>query len=162
MKTLILLVFLFTTATYAQNKDVVMNSGVPEFLGSSGDEQDPPDDIVLDTMPRPIHTPYPVYPNTARHEGLNGMVWLKLLISEDGAVKKSKVIKSTFTQNDMEKATPTVKLAVDSITLACVKAVGQWTFSPGIKNNKPVKAWVVLPFKFKLDAHQKDEKKQKK
>ena len=129
-------------------------------------EQDPPDELQVDKMPSAIHTEHPSYPRIARQEGITGMVWLKLLIGEDGSVKKSKVTKSIFSQKEievnLEKASSTVKLAIDSLTLACVKSAGQWKFTPAILKDKPVKVWVVLPFKFKLDGPHNDEMKGKK
>jgi len=162
MKQLLIFLFGLGVCLHAQQLETVQaslntNSAVTE------DEQDPPEDLKVDKMPTPIQTKYPAYPFTARQAGLNGMVWLKLLVGEDGIVKKSIVTKATFTQKDIEvnlnDATPAVKLAADSITSACVKTAGQWKFSPAILNEKPVKVWVVLPFKFKLDAPHKEEKK---
>jgi len=34
---------------------------------------------------------------------------------------------------------------------AAKKAAAQWTFSPAIQNDKPVKVWVMLPFRFQLN-----------
>ncbi len=162
MKQLLVLIFGLGVCLYAQQHEIVQSAFVSNNVGIE-DEQDPPEDLKVDKMPTPIQSKYPAYPFTARQAGLNGMVWLKLLVGEDGVVKKSMVTRATFTQKDievnMDNASATVKLAADSITLECVKTAGQWKFSPAILNEKPVKVWVVLPFKFKLDSPHKEEKK---
>jgi hypothetical protein len=162
MKQLLILIFCLGICLYAQQNETVQSAFVSNNAGIE-DEQDPPEDLKVDKMPTPIQSKYPAYPFTARQAGLNGMVWLKLLVGEDGIVKKSIVTKATFMQKDiavnLDDASSTIKLAADSITLACVKTAGQWKFSPAILNEKPVKVWVVLPFKFKLDAPHKEEKK---
>jgi protein TonB len=88
----------------------------------------------VDTMPAAKSTVPVVYPEQARKDGIEGMVWVKALVDEQGKVTKAEVIKS------------------DARVLeeAALNAARGWTFTPAKKDNKPVSIWVTLPFKFKL------------
>lgn len=89
----------------------------------------------LDRMPEPKSRAEVVYPEEAKKAGVEGIVYVQVLVDKQGKVTKVKVAKSD--SKVLEKA------AVD--------AAKQWTFSPGLsKEKKPVAVWVTLPFKFKL------------
>lgn len=97
----------------------------------------------VDEQPSPIQ-PFisPKYPDDARKKGMEGTVFVKLLVSERGDVKQTEVV-----QSDAE-----------IFNQASIDAAMKWRFTPGKKNGVPVATWVVLPFKFKLDT---DETKKK-
>ncbi len=78
----------------------------------------------------------PAYPELAKLAGIEGKVFLKLLIDENGNVAKAKVEKG-------------VKDMLDEAALSAAKTA---KFSPALLNDKPVKVWVFLPIAFKLDA----------
>jgi TonB family protein len=73
------------------------------------------------------------YPEIARQAGIEGIVLVKVLVGTDGHVLKTGTITGPDTFYDEVKE----------------KAMGL-QFSAGLQNNKPVRVWVNVPFKFKL------------
>lgn len=105
------------------------------FLGVSGFAQEDK----LDKFPEPIGgmesiIKNVVYPVSAKEAGIEGKVLVKTIIDEKGNVVGTEVIKGF--DEDCDKA------AMD--------AIKKTKFTPGIKDNKPVKAEVVIPVMFKL------------
>jgi protein TonB len=76
----------------------------------------------------------PWYPEILKAAGIEGEVFLKVLISENGTVEKAEVSKSTH----------------QAFSEAAIEAVKQWEFTPGMKDGKPIKSEVTIPFRFKL------------
>lgn len=103
------------TSLYAQEKD-------------SGFE-------IVDVEPAITSRANPVYPKEAVEKNLEGLVWLKVLVSDKGVPAKVEVLKST--ERIFEQA------ASD--------AAWQFRFTPGKIKGKPVACWVSIPFKFKLN-----------
>ena len=75
-----------------------------------------------------------VYPQTAKDQGIQGKVMVKTIIDEKGNVTETSILKSVNADCD--------KAAMD--------AIKKTKFTPGIKDNKPVKAEVTIPVMFKL------------
>ena len=75
-----------------------------------------------------------VYPVSAKEAGIQGKVLVKTIIDEKGNVVETEIIESVNADCD--------KAAMD--------AIKKTKFTPGIKNNKPVKAEVTIPIMFKL------------
>lgn len=75
-----------------------------------------------------------VYPISAKEAGIEGKVLVKAIIDENGYVTETSILKSI--NKDCDKA------AMD--------AIKKTKFTPGIKDNKPVKAEVTIPVMFKL------------
>lgn len=98
----------------------------------------------VDVQPTPIQ-PFvaPHYPEQARKKGIEGTVYVKMLVSEKGVVKNAQVI-----QSDAE-----------ILNKASIDAAMKWRFTPGAKNGKAVSTWIVLPFKFKLGPEEGQPKK---
>jgi TonB family protein len=78
----------------------------------------------------------PAYPDVAKLAGIEGTVYLKLLIDEKGNVAKAKVEQG----------------AKEMLDNSALKAAKEAKFSPAMSDNKPVKVWVILPVAFKLDV----------
>lgn len=92
----------------------------------------------VDRQPDPINPPvWPVYPKEAREKGIEGTVYVKLLVNDKGTVEKAVV-----EQSDAEIFN---KVSVD--------AAMKWKFKPALKQGSPVSTWIMLPFKFKLADH---------
>lgn len=105
------------------------------FFGASGFAQEEK----LDKYPEPIGgieamIKNVVYPVSAKEAGVEGKVFVKVIIDEQGNVTETSIQKSV--NEDCDKA------AMD--------AIKKTKFTPGIKDNKPVKAEVVIPVMFKL------------
>ena len=76
----------------------------------------------------------PWYPAILKKAGIEGQVWLKVLVDENGFVAKAETVKSTH----------------PAFAASAIAAVKQWEFSPAMKDGKPIKAEVTIPFRFKL------------
>lgn len=103
----------------------------------------PGDFIQVDNMPKIKTTSMPVYPEQARQSGLEGTVYLKVLVDQSGMPVKTEIIKST---NDI-------------FNQPAIDAAMKFTFTPAIKDNKPVAVWVVIPFKYKLGGLEGQQKR---
>jgi len=108
------------------------------MLAQAVNRQAPPENSVpVEKQPTPLkgHTPIPVYPEMARHTGVEGIVWVKLWVDERGDARKAVVIQSDH----------------EIFNQASIDAAIQWKFEPARLRGKPVAVWVTLPMKFKLD-----------
>jgi protein TonB len=90
----------------------------------------------VDDVPNATYRPPLEYPSYARQRGLNGEVWLKLLIDARGDVEKVAIISST------------PEGVFDQTALDSVK---QWSFDPAKYKGKPVKVWVKQKISFNLN-----------
>ena len=99
------------------------------------DDPDPGSFIPVEKQPVPVKQTAPEYPEIARRAGVEGTVWVKILVDKDGKAKKAIIMKSDaeiFNEN----------------ALAAAK---QWVFTPAMMNNGPVAVWAAIPFRFKLN-----------
>ena len=113
------------------------NVSLPDFLNSVPDMND---FVKVDKMPELKTTSMPVYPERAKRSGLEGTVFVKTLVNQNGKPDKAVIIKSTdeiFNQSSIDAAM-------------------KFTFLPALKNNMPVAVWVVIPFKYKLSSTKSD------
>lgn len=105
------------------------------FLGAIGFAQEEK----LDKYPEPVGgieemIKNVVYPVSAKESGIEGKVFVRVIIDETENVTETSILKSV--SDDCDKA------AMD--------AIRKTQFIPGIKDNKPVKAEVTIPVMFKL------------
>ena len=127
-KFLIVIIILSFVGLTAQQKD-----------GAKLQKADESGFIEVDKAPVLKAQKKPAYPELAKLSGIQGTVYLKLLIDENGNVEKAKVEQG-------------VKDMLDN---AALEAAKESKFSPALLNNKPVKVWVILPIAFKLDSVEK-------
>lgn len=100
------------------------------------DEEEEPLEIwMVEKKPELVTKMVLEYPDLARKAGLEGTVYVKLLVGSDGRVKKAGVLRG---DEIFHKAT--------------MKAVMQFVFTPAIQNDRPVPVWVVMPIVFKLQG----------
>lgn len=76
----------------------------------------------------------PVYPASARHDGISGIVILEVIIGRDGRVKNAIVIKGL----------------PEGLSESAVDAVRQWKFKPGTLNGEPVEVIFNLTINFRV------------
>lgn len=76
----------------------------------------------------------PLYPELTLRAGLEGKVWVKILVDEQG--KPSKVV--------------VVKSDEQIFNKAAIEAARQFLFVPVTISSGPVALWVTVPFKFSL------------
>ena len=83
------------------------------------------------TKLEPLNTPKADYPIRASRDGIQGEVWLKISINEEGNVDGVEVISGH-----------------ELLTEAAVAAVKKWKFKPFIKDGKPIRVATKIPFSF--------------
>jgi protein TonB len=88
-----------------------------------------------DVRPTPLKTPPPDYPPGLKRDGVAGVVVVKVLIDETGAVAECKVSKSTNSEFDQP----------------ALEAVKKWKFKPALKDGAPVKAKLAIPIQFRVE-----------
>ena len=103
-------------------------SGVGQGRGSSPSG-------VITTQARYSDTPKPLYPESARREGRDGRVLLRVLIDDQGKAKSVEVSRSSGS---------------DSLDQAATDAIKRWRFHPARAGDQPVESWVNVPIDFKL------------
>jgi protein TonB len=84
-------------------------------------------------VPEVLKRVVPKYPEIARKAGIEGRVFLHLLIGRDGRVQDVKFIKGP----------PVFKEAA-------MQAGKEFLFTPAMQNDKPVRVWMALPLTFSL------------
>ena len=90
--------------------------------------------IPVEKTPQIVRKSIPVYPEMAVRSGLEGVVWVKILVDKEGKPLKAVVIKSS----------------AEIFNDPSVAAAMQFLFTPAIMNQGPVKVWVSIPFRFQL------------
>lgn len=90
----------------------------------------------IEKLPVPVSAPAPQYPDIARRAGLEGSVYVKVLVGSDGRVRSAEVVKST---NEL-------------FNDAALESAQRWTFTPALMANRTVSVWMTLPFRFRLSS----------
>lgn len=109
-------------------------NGFGNSTGEIKPDEEPPAFLKVEIEPQLVKKVKPVYPELARRAGLEGVVWLKIWIDQQGRPKKIVVLQSDSEVFDQ----------------AAVAAAGQFVFTPAMMQNGPVEVWVTLPFRFTL------------
>jgi protein TonB len=78
----------------------------------------------------------PRYPESARRQGVEGTVLLRVRVTEQGRVEAVQLERSAGHQ-DLDQA--------------ALKAVRHWRFEPARWGNQPMAVWVLIPVTFKLE-----------
>ncbi len=110
--------------------DSAISSSMGDF-GPVGDEGF----VASSTNPKIINFVKPQYPEIARRSQIEGTVIVKVLVGPDGNVKDAQVIQSVH----------------QLLNNAALAAARKCKFIPGKQRNIPVKAWMALPFNFRLN-----------
>jgi TonB family protein len=84
----------------------------------------------------------PAYPEILKRAGIEGEVFIKAVINEQGFVEKAEVIKTS--NKDFNAAT--------------IDAAKKWEFVPANKDGKAIKAEVTIPFRYRLAEKSNDAK----
>ncbi|HVO91966.1 MAG TPA: energy transducer TonB [Terriglobales bacterium] len=80
-------------------------------------------------------TPRPEYPDSARREGREGRVLLRVLVDEQGRTKRVEINHSSGSE---------------VLDRAAVQAMQRWSFYPARIADKPVESWLKVPIEFHL------------
>jgi protein TonB len=92
------------------------------------------DFIPVEKAPQIVRKAIPDYPEMAMRAGLEGTVWVKVLVDRDGKPMRAVVIKST----------------TEIFNDPAVNAAMKFMFTPAVMNHGPVRVWVSIPFRFQL------------
>ena len=98
-------------------------------------DEEPPDFVPVEKQPVPVKQVQPEYPEIARRAGVEGTVWVKILVDKEGKSKKAVIMKSD----------------AEIFNEPAIKAAVQLVFTPAMMNNGPVAVWAAVPFRFKLN-----------
>lgn len=102
-------------------------------------EPDPFEFVAVEQQPDPVNLSdirsRIKYPPILRDAGIEGTVFIKILVDKQGKPVKHLVVKSPH----------------ELLEEACVKEIYNLNFTPGIQAGKPIKVWVAIPFKFTLN-----------
>ena len=98
-------------------------------------DEEPPDFVPVEKQPVPVKQVQPSYPEIARRAGVEGTVWVKILVDKEGKSKKAVIMKSD----------------AEIFNDPALEAAKQWVFTPAMMNNGPVAVWAAVPFRFKLN-----------
>ncbi|MBV5326282.1 energy transducer TonB [Chlorobium phaeobacteroides] len=78
------------------------------------------------------------YPEMARTAGIEGRVFISVLVGEDGRAVQAKILKR-------------IPADCNVFDAAAMKAVMEAKYAPGIQNGNPIKVWFTVPIRFQLD-----------
>ena len=118
-------------------QDIAPPPPLPEVMGEPPEEEA---EIVpfyhVEIPPEPIKSSLvaPEYPDIARKAGMEGQVFLQLLVGTDGKVEQIKVLKGP-----------------EIFREAAVTAAKLFRFKPARQNDKPVRVWVSQVIRFDLE-----------
>jgi protein TonB len=105
-----------------------MGSGLGNGQGSSGSG-------AVWIQARYKETPKPVYPESARREGREGRVLLRVLVDDQGRSKSVEVNSSSGNE---------------ALDRAAADAIKRWRFHPARYGDKAVESWLRVPIEFRL------------
>ena len=103
-------------------------AGAESGQGSSGTG-------VVITQARYRDTPIPKYPESARREGREGRVLLRVLVDNQGRSKQVEINSSSGS---------------DVLDRAAAETIGRWRFHPARSGEQPVESWLRIPREFRL------------
>lgn len=110
----------------------------PSRKPESTREATPPEALVrVTTDPAVVKRKEPFLPKEAVLSGIEGRVWVKIWVGEDGIPKQAAIIKSD----------------AEILNDACIEAAMSFEFTPATIDSVPVAVWVSLPFTFHLPKH---------
>jgi len=91
--------------------------------------------FAVEVKPQIVKSVEPEYPELAQKAGIEGQVFVKVLVDEQGNVIEAHVLRST---NPI-------------FNEPALKAAKQFKFTPGKQRDIPVKVWVAIPFHFQIE-----------
>ena len=124
-----------TLATQKEIKKAIQEQGSADGGGSA--IMSGPVFVPCEIMPSFIKQRKPRYPDMARSAGIEGKVFVSVLISEKGRPIKAQIMKRV----------PADQKIFDDSAIECVM---RSTYSPGIQNGSPIKVWLTVPIRFTL------------
>jgi len=91
--------------------------------------------IPVEKEPMVVRAAKPKYPQIAQMAGIEGTVWVKILVGKDGKPKRAVVLK---------------EIPEGTFREAAIEAAMHYLFTPAYMNAGPVQVWTAVKFKFVL------------
>jgi len=107
----------------------------PAEVALSGEEEEIAEFWHVEVKPQLLRTVVPKYPEVARRVGIEGTVFVKILVGKEGRPEEVKFLKGP-----------------DIFREVALDAAKRFLFSPAKQNDRPVKVWVVVPIQFRLEG----------
>jgi len=92
--------------------------------------------VAVEVLPVPVYDEKPVYPPMAERAGIEGVVWVEMLVDKEGKVRQAQVKKASGTNAGFEEA--------------ALEASYNFRYTPAIQNGRPVAVWIGYKFVFEL------------
>jgi len=121
--------------TLATQKEI--KQAAQQQSGAGAGITDGPVFVPCEVMPAFLKQKKPRYPEIARRAGIEGRVFVSVLISESGQPMKAKIMKRI----------PSDQTVFDDAAVECVMTS---TYSPGIQNGAPIMVWLTVPIRFDI------------
>ena len=121
--------------TLATQKEI--RKAIHQPQGVEGGIGDAPVFVPCEVMPSFLRKKEPRYPEMARRAGIEGKVFVSVLVSEKGKPIKAKIMKRV----------PSDQTIFDEAAIECVM---KSTYSPGVQNSSPIEVWLAVPIRFTL------------
>lgn len=113
-------------------------SALPEQVAGDTPEAPPATQLVMTSASfeaSTLNNPAPEYPSQAKRRGMEGLVMLRVVVTEEGLARTVSVAKTSgFAMLDS----------------SAVETVRRWKFIPARQGNQPVTAQVMVPIEFRL------------
>jgi protein TonB len=93
--------------------------------------------VAVEEIPQAIFIPVADYPEMARKAGIEGDVWVRVLVDKEGNVRDAIIEKESGANAGFEEAAKRAAMQ------------GKWT--PAMQNNQPVPCWVSYKVEFTID-----------
>lgn len=87
----------------------------------------------VEVQPEMIYRHQPIYPRLAEKAGITGVVWVRVLVDEEGNVVRAIVGKTS---------------GVVSLDESAIRAALKCKYKPAIQNGRPIRVWVVYKYEF--------------
>jgi len=126
-----------TFATQKEIKQAIQQEGADQDGGGAGSGDGVVEFVNCQTPPTVVSIPGLRYPEMARIAGIEGRVFVRVLIGKDGRAIKAEVVKripSDGTMFDKEA----IRIAMKT------------KYTPGVQNGRSVKVWMTIPVRFTL------------
>jgi protein TonB len=110
-------------------------SGTSGTASGGGDGNGSSENGIVLTQARYRDTPRPDYPDSARREGREGRVLLRVLVDDQGRSKQVAINSSSGSH---------------ALDRAAADAIQRWRFHPARQGDQPVESWLRIPIEFRL------------
>ncbi|RXK89079.1 energy transducer TonB [Chlorobaculum sp. 24CR] len=125
--------------TFATQKEIkqAIQQGAPQDGGGSGSCETIVEFVNCQNPPTVVSTPRLMYPEMARIAGIEGRVFVRVLISEEGRPMKAEIVKRI----------PADQTVFDK---EATRIAMETKYTAGVQNGRRVRVWMTIPVRFTL------------